>query len=71
MIVNIVPGDFNGDSYMDLLFVYKLDNTYYQLSIMFGQKISKTVNEIELGMVIINHLKVYLLPIINYVLIIR
>ena len=54
MIVNIVPGDFNGDSYMDLLFVYKLDNTYYQLSIMFGQKISKTVNEIELGMVIIN-----------------
>ncbi len=45
MIVNIVPGDFNGDSVIDMLVVYKISDTKMQMSLFLGNKTSRYDND--------------------------
>lgn len=45
-IVNIVPGDFNGDSVMDLLIVSR-ESDYYKMSLFLGNKNSKITNNLR------------------------
>lgn len=49
LVVNIVPGDFNGDSIMDILVVYSsvADLSSYHLSLFFGNKSSRYTNDLE------------------------
>ena len=45
LIVNIVPGDFNGDSVIDMLVVYKISDTKMQMSLFLGNKTSRYDND--------------------------
>ena len=43
LVVNIVPGDFNGDSVMDLLFISQTEQgANYKASLMLGNKSSRS-----------------------------
>ncbi len=45
-IVSLIPGDFNGDSVIDLLVTYRLNFNKYRMSIFYEKKTSKTTNEL-------------------------
>jgi hypothetical protein len=47
-VVNIVPGDFNGDSIMDIIVVYNIPSvdSNYHISLFMGNKSSKYTNDI-------------------------
>lgn len=46
-IVNIVPGDFNGDSIIDMLVVYKAKDNKFEMSLFLGKKVSRYENDLE------------------------
>ena len=46
LIVNIVPGDFNGDSIMDILVVYQSNEGYY-MSFFKGNKAQRYENDLD------------------------
>lgn len=48
LVVNIVPGDFNGDSMMDIIVVYTTDKfSTYKMSLYLGNKTSRYNNDLE------------------------
>ena len=44
--MNLLPGDLNGDSIIDLLVTYKINNNDYKMSLFLGKKDSKHTNDI-------------------------
>ena len=47
--MNIVPGDFNGDSVMDILVVYKSDSNSLKISLFLGNKSQVNQNDLSIN----------------------
>ena len=46
-VVNLIPSDFNGDSIIDLMVIFKNGtNNYLSIRVYFGNKTSKNQNDI-------------------------